>query len=205
MVTLVTGGAGFLGSHLCERLLEQGQDVVCMDNFFTGRRRNVAHLLENPRFELVRHDVIDPFKVEVDRIFNLACPASPVHYQYNPIKTVKTSVMGAINCLGLAKRVEARILRFSRQAVICFPCAAVTARTNCGTATASAAAGTRGSGGSGKKYSGSRKCLSLPSVMLASVRNRSGAPTSMRGGDISSGEGIGGSTSRAARSELLRG
>jgi len=117
MVTLVTGGAGFLGSHLCERLLEQGQDVVCMDNFFTGRRRNVAHLLENPRFELVRHDVVDPFKVEVDRIFNLACPASPVHYQYNPIKTVKTSVMGAINCLGLAKRVEARILQASTSEV----------------------------------------------------------------------------------------
>jgi len=117
MVTLVTGGAGFLGSHLCERLLEQGQDVVCMDNFFTGRRRNVAHLLENPRFELVRHDVVDPFKVEADRIFNLACPASPVHYQYNPIKTVKTSVMGAINCLGLAKRVEARILQASTSEV----------------------------------------------------------------------------------------
>ena len=117
MVTLVTGGAGFLGSHLCDRLLEQGQDVVCMDNFFTGRRRNVAHLLENPRFELIRHDVIDPFKVEVDRIFNLACPASPVHYQYNPIKTVKTSVMGAINCLGLAKRVEARILQASTSEV----------------------------------------------------------------------------------------
>ena len=117
MVTLVTGGAGFLGSHLCERLLEQGQDVVCMDNFFTGRRRNVAHLLENPRFELIRHDVIDPFKVEVDRIFNLACPASPVHYQYNPIKTVKTSVMGAINCLGLAKRVSARILQASTSEV----------------------------------------------------------------------------------------
>ena len=117
MVTLVTGGAGFLGSHLCERLLEQGQDVVCLDNFFTGCMRNVAHLLENPRFELIRHDVIDPFKVEVDRIFNLACPASPVHYQYNPIKTVKTSVMGAINCLGLAKRVEARILQASTSEV----------------------------------------------------------------------------------------
>ena len=117
MVTLVTGGAGFLGSHLCERLLEQGRDVVCMDNFFTGRRRNVAHLLDNPRFELVRHDVVDPFKVEVDRIFNLACPASPVHYQYNPIKTVKTSVMGAINCLGLAKRVDARILQASTSEV----------------------------------------------------------------------------------------
>lgn len=117
MVTLVTGGAGFLGSHLCERLLEQGQDVVCMDNFFTGRRRNVAHLLDNPGFEIVRHDVVDPFKVEVDRIFNLACPASPVHYQYNPIKTVKTSVMGAINCLGLSKRVEARILQASTSEV----------------------------------------------------------------------------------------
>jgi UDP-glucuronate decarboxylase len=117
MVTLVTGGAGFLGSHLCERLLERGQDVVCMDNFFTGRRRNVAHLLDNPRFELLRHDVVDPFKVEVDRIFNLACPASPVHYQYNPIKTVKTSVMGAINCLGLAKRVGARILQASTSEV----------------------------------------------------------------------------------------
>jgi len=117
MVTLVTGGAGFLGSHLCERLLERGQEVVCVDNFFTGRRQNVAHLLDNPRFELLRHDVVDPFKVEVDRIFNLACPASPVHYQYNPIKTVKTSVMGAINCLGLAKRVGARILQASTSEV----------------------------------------------------------------------------------------
>ena len=117
MVTLVTGGAGFLGSHLCEKLLERGQDVVCMDNFFTGRRGNIAHLLDNPHFELVRHDVVDPFKVEVDRIFNLACPASPVHYQYNPIKTVKTSVMGAINCLGLAKRVGARILQASTSEV----------------------------------------------------------------------------------------
>ena len=117
MVTLVTGGAGFLGSHLCERLLECGQDVVCVDNFFTGRRQNVAHLLDNPRFELLRHDVVDPFKVEVDRIFNLACPASPVHYQYNPIKTVKTSVMGAINCLGMAKRVGARILQASTSEV----------------------------------------------------------------------------------------
>ena len=117
MVTLVTGGAGFLGSHLCEKLLERGQDVVCMDNFFTGRRQNVAHLHDNPHFELMRHDVVDPFKVEVDRIFNLACPASPVHYQYNPIKTVKTSVMGAINCLGLAKRVGARILQASTSEV----------------------------------------------------------------------------------------
>ena len=106
-----------MGSHLCERLLECGQDVVCVDNFFTGRRQNVAHLLDNPRFELLRHDVVDPFKVEVDRIFNLACPASPVHYQYNPIKTVKTSVMGAINCLGMAKRVGARILQASTSEV----------------------------------------------------------------------------------------
>ena len=117
MATLITGGAGFLGSHLCERLLERGQEVVCMDNFFTGRRRNVVHLLDNPNFELIRHDVVDPFKVEVDRIYNLACPASPVHYQYNPIKTVKTSVMGAINCLGLAKRVGARILQASTSEV----------------------------------------------------------------------------------------
>lgn len=117
MVTLVTGGAGFLGSHLCERLLERGHEVVCLDNFFTGRRQNVTHLLDNPHFELLRHDVVDPLKVEVDRIFNLACPASPVHYQYNPIKTVKTSVMGAINCLGLAKRVGARILQASTSEV----------------------------------------------------------------------------------------
>ena len=103
MVILVTGGAGFLGSHLCERLLNKGHEVLCLDNFFTGRRRNVNHLISNPNFELIRHDVVDPFKFEVDQIYNLACPASPVHYQYNPIKTVKTSVMGAINCLGLAK------------------------------------------------------------------------------------------------------
>ena len=113
MPTLVTGGAGFLGSHLCERLVKQGEEVICLDNFFTGRRRNVAHLLDYKNFELMRHDVVDPFKVEVDRIYNLACPASPIHYQYNPIKTVKTSVMGAINCLGLAKRVGARILQAS--------------------------------------------------------------------------------------------
>ena len=117
MVTLVTGGAGFLGSHLCEKLLERGQDVVCMDNFFTGRRRNVAHLLDNPRFELMRHDVVDPFKVEVDRIFNLACPASPVHYQHDPVQTTKTSVHGAINMLGLAKRTGARILQASTSEV----------------------------------------------------------------------------------------
>ena len=117
MKILITGGAGFLGSHLCERLLDQGHEVLCLDNFFTGRRRNVEHLLEKRRFELLRHDVVDPFKAEVDRIFNLACPASPVHYQYNPIKTTKTSVMGAINCLGLAKRVQARILQASTSEV----------------------------------------------------------------------------------------
>jgi UDP-glucuronate decarboxylase len=113
MPTLVTGGAGFLGSHLCERLVKQGEEVICLDNFFTGRRKNVSHLLDYKNFELMRHDVVDPFKVEVERIYNLACPASPIHYQYNPIKTVKTSVMGAINCLGLAKRVGARILQAS--------------------------------------------------------------------------------------------
>jgi len=113
MPTLVTGGAGFLGSHLCERLVKQGEEVICLDNFFTGRRKNISHLLDYKNFELMRHDVVDPFKVEVDRIYNLACPASPIHYQYNPIKTVKTSVMGAINCLGLAKRVGARILQAS--------------------------------------------------------------------------------------------
>jgi len=114
---LVTGGAGFLGSHICERLLEQGDEVICLDNFFTGNKLNVAHLRDYANFELMRHDVIDPFKVEVDRIYNMACPASPVHYQYNPIKTVKTSVMGAINCLGLAKRVGARILQASTSEV----------------------------------------------------------------------------------------
>ncbi len=110
---LVTGGAGFLGSHLCERLLAEENDVICLDNFFTGRRENVAHLMGNRRFELLRHDVIEPILVEVDQIYNLACPASPVHYQYNPVKTVKTSVMGMINMLGLAKRVRARILQAS--------------------------------------------------------------------------------------------
>jgi len=114
---MVTGGAGFLGSHLCDRLIQEGHDVVCLDNLFTGRKQNVAHLLENPRFEFVRHDVIDPFKYEVDQIYNLACPASPPHYQYNPIKTVKTSVMGAINCLGLAKRVRARVFQASTSEV----------------------------------------------------------------------------------------
>lgn len=113
MRILITGGAGFLGSHLCDRLIQDGHEVICMDNFFTGRKENIVHLLDHVRFELIRHDVVDPFKVEVDRIFNLACPASPVHYQYNPIKTVKTSVMGAINCLGLAKRLKARVFQAS--------------------------------------------------------------------------------------------
>ena len=117
MRILVTGGAGFLGSHLCDRLIGQGHDVLCLDNFFTGRKTNIEGLLGNPRFELVRHDVIDPFKYEVDRIYNLACPASPPHYQYNPIKTTKTSVMGAINCLGLAKRVKARVFQASTSEV----------------------------------------------------------------------------------------
>jgi UDP-glucuronate decarboxylase len=114
---LITGGAGFIGSHLCERLLTEGHEVICLDNFFTGRRENVFHLLNNPRFELVRHDVTEPILLEVDQIYNLACPASPVHYQYNPVKTVKTSVMGAINMLGLAKRVHARILQASTSEV----------------------------------------------------------------------------------------
>lgn len=117
MRILVTGGAGFIGSHLCERLLNEGHEVICLDNFFTGRRANVHHLLTNPDFELVRHDVTEPILLEVDQIYNLACPASPVHYQYNPVKTVKTSVMGAINMLGLAKRVKARILQASTSEV----------------------------------------------------------------------------------------
>jgi UDP-glucuronate decarboxylase len=117
MRILVTGGAGFLGSHLCDRLINEGHEILCLDNFFTGRRQNIAHLLQNPKFELIRHDVIDPFKVEVDQIYNLACPASPPHYQYNPIKTTKTSVMGAINCLGLAKRVRARVFLASTSEV----------------------------------------------------------------------------------------
>ena len=117
MRILVTGGAGFLGSHLCDRLLRDGHEVICLDNFFTGRKGNITHLLANPFFELVRHDVIDPFKVEVDQIYNLACPASPVHYQVNPIKTTKTSVMGAINCLGLAKRLKARVFQASTSEV----------------------------------------------------------------------------------------
>jgi UDP-glucuronate decarboxylase len=117
MRILVTGGAGFIGSHLSERLIGEGHDVICLDNFFTGRRENIFPLLENPRFELVRHDVIEPILLEVDQIYNLACPASPIHYQYNPVKTVKTNVMGTINMLGLAKRVRARILQASTSEV----------------------------------------------------------------------------------------
>lgn len=114
---LVTGGAGFLGSFLCERLLAQGHEVLCVDNFFTGRRRNIAHLLEHPGFELLRHDVTFPLYVEVDEIYNLACPASPIHYQFDPVQTTKTSVHGAINMLGLAKRVKAKILQASTSEV----------------------------------------------------------------------------------------
>jgi UDP-glucuronate decarboxylase len=114
---LVTGGAGFLGSHLCERLVEKGHDVVCMDNYFTGAKRNVEHLRSRGNFELIRHDVTMPIFLEVDQIYNLACPASPIHYQYNPVKTIKTSVMGAINMLGLAKRVKARVLQASTSEV----------------------------------------------------------------------------------------
>jgi UDP-glucuronate decarboxylase len=110
---LITGGAGFIGSHLCDRLLQEGNEVICLDNYFTGSKRNIVHLLENPYFELVRHDVTSPYYVEVDEIYNLACPASPIHYQYNPIKTVKTSVMGAINMLGLAKRIKSKVLQAS--------------------------------------------------------------------------------------------
>jgi UDP-glucuronate decarboxylase len=117
MRILVTGGAGFIGSHLCERLLNEGHDVLCLDNFFTGRRVNIVKLMDNHRFELIRHDVIEPILLEVDQIYNLACPASPIHYQYNPVKTVKTSVMGMINMLGLAKRVRARILQASTSEV----------------------------------------------------------------------------------------
>ncbi len=117
MRIVVTGGAGFLGSHLCELLLNDGHDVICLDNFFTGSKSNILHLLDNRRFELVRHDVIEPILLEINRIYNLACPASPVHYQYNPVKTTKTSVMGTINMLGLAKRVGATILQASTSEV----------------------------------------------------------------------------------------
>ena len=114
---LVTGGAGFLGSHLCERLLNEGNEVICIDNYFTGNKRNIVHLMGNPYFEVIRHDITAPFYIEVDEIYNLACPASPIHYQYNPIKTVKTSVMGAINMLGLAKRIHAKVLQASTSEV----------------------------------------------------------------------------------------
>ena len=117
MRILVTGGAGFIGSHLCERLLEQGHDVVCLDNFFTGRKENIEHLLDAPGFEVLRHDVTEPVYLEVDQIYNLACPASPVHYQYNPVKTVKSNVLGTINMLVLAKRLRARILQASTSEV----------------------------------------------------------------------------------------
>jgi UDP-glucuronate decarboxylase len=114
---LVTGGAGFLGSHLCDRLIDQGNDVLCLDNFFTGSKDNIIHLLGDPHFELIRHDIINPIFLEVDEIYNLACPASPVHYQYNAIKTIKTNVMGAINTLGMAKRLKAKILQASTSEV----------------------------------------------------------------------------------------
>ena len=117
MRILITGGAGFLGSHLCDRLINEGHEILCLDNFFTGRKQNISHLLQNPNFELIRHDVVEPFRIEVDQIYNLACPASPPHYQYNPIKTTKTSVMGAINSLGLAKRVKARVFLASTSEV----------------------------------------------------------------------------------------
>jgi UDP-glucuronate decarboxylase len=117
MRVLVTGGAGFIGSHLCRRLLREGHDVLCLDNLFTGRKENISRLLDDHRFELIRHDVTQPILLEIDRIFNLACPASPIHYQYNPVKTIKTSVLGTIHMLGLAKRVKARILQASTSEV----------------------------------------------------------------------------------------
>lgn len=117
MRILVTGGAGFIGSHLCERLLNEGNEVLCLDNFFTGRKVNIAHLIDNRQFEVIRHDVTEPIFLEVDQVYNFACPASPVHYQYNPVKTVKTNVMGMVNMLGLAKRVKARILQASTSEV----------------------------------------------------------------------------------------
>ena len=117
MRILITGGAGFIGSHLCDRLIADGQEVICLDNFFTGRRENVLHLLDDHNFELLRHDVTEPVLLEIDQIYNLACPASPIHYQFNPVKTVKTNVVGTLNMLGLAKRVHARILQASTSEV----------------------------------------------------------------------------------------
>jgi UDP-glucuronate decarboxylase len=117
MRILVTGGAGFIGSHLIDRLMKQGHDVVCLDNFFTGHKRNIRHWLDNPYFELIRHDITEPIRLEVDQIYHLACPASPVHYQYNPVKTIKTNVLGTLNMLGLAKRVNARFLLASTSEV----------------------------------------------------------------------------------------
>jgi len=114
---LVTGGAGFLGSHLCDRLIERGDDVICLDNFFSGRKENIQHLMDHPRFEWIRHDIVHPFYLEVEQIYNLACPASPVAYQYNPIKTIKTSTVGMVNVLGLAKRTRARVLQASTSEV----------------------------------------------------------------------------------------
>lgn len=114
---LVTGGAGFLGSHLCDRLIERGDDVICVDNFFTGRKQNIRHLIGHPQFELVRHDIVNPFFLEAEQVYNLACPASPVAYQYNAIKTIKTSTVGVVNVLGLAKRCQARILHASTSEV----------------------------------------------------------------------------------------
>ncbi|MBW2114535.1 MAG: GDP-mannose 4,6-dehydratase [Deltaproteobacteria bacterium] len=124
---LITGGAGFLGSHLCDRLVAQGHDILCLDNFFTGSKKNIIHLLEKPNFELIRHDLVQPIFLEADEIYNLACPASPIHYQYNPVKTVKTSVMGAINMLGLAKRVKAKIgPAMMKASVVPKPCFLIT-------------------------------------------------------------------------------
>ena len=119
--TQVAGGAGFLGSHLCDRLMEAGEEVICLDNYFTGRKQNIAHWIGNPRFELIRHDVTEPIKLEVDRIWHLACPASPVHYQFNPVKTAKTSFIGTYNMLGLARRVGARLLLASTAIQRCIP------------------------------------------------------------------------------------
>ena len=117
MRILVTGGAGFIGSHLIDRLMKQGHDVICLDNFFTGHKRNISHWMDNPYFELIRHDITEPIRLEIDQIYHLACPASPVHYQYNPVKTIKTNVMGTLNMLGLAKRVKARFLLASTSEV----------------------------------------------------------------------------------------